>query len=37
MITFNVESYKLTLEKLSNYDIEYDGQPMDNEIGKVSK
>jgi hypothetical protein len=35
LITFNVESFKLTLEKLNNYDIEFDGEPIDDELGKV--
>jgi hypothetical protein len=35
LITFNVESYKLTLEKLNNYEIEFDGEPIDDELGKV--
>ena len=37
MITFNVESYKLTLEKLNNYEIEFDGEPIDDDFGKVKK
>ncbi len=37
IITFNVDSFDLTMEKLNNYkeEIEFDGQPVDNEIGKV--
>jgi DNA phosphorothioation-dependent restriction protein DptG len=36
-ITFNVESYDLTIEKLKSYEdeIEFDGEPIDNELGKV--
>lgn len=38
LITFNVESYDLVMEKLKSYseEIEFDGEPVDNELGKVN-
>jgi hypothetical protein len=35
IITFNVESYELVMEKLKCYQVEFDGEPIDNELGKV--
>ena len=37
LLTFNVESFELTMEKLNNYkdEIEFDGEPVINEMGKV--
>ena len=39
IITFNVDSYELVMEKIKNYkdDIEFDGKPVDSVIGKVRK
>lgn len=38
LITFNVESYDQFMNKLNSYkdEIELDGDPVDNEIGKVN-
>lgn len=37
ILTFNVESFDLTMEKLNNYkdEIEFDGDPIINDMGKV--
>lgn len=38
IITFNVDSYELVMEKIKNYkdEVEFDGEPIDSEMGKVS-
>merc|ERR1711976_660906 len=36
IITFNVESYDMAMEKLEAYDVEFDGEPIDNEMGKLA-
>jgi hypothetical protein len=38
ILTFNVESFDLTMEKLDNYkeEIEFDGEPIINDMGKVN-
>jgi hypothetical protein len=38
ILTFNVESYELVMDKLKTYkeEIEFDGDPIDSEIGKVN-
>lgn len=36
IITFNVPSYDMVMDKLKNYeDIEFDGSPVDTDMGKV--
>jgi hypothetical protein len=37
ILTFNVESFELTMDKLKSYndEIEFDGEPIINDMGKV--